>query len=116
MRSLRDDFDLSVNTVAAPIKVDAFLSLLRFYGVVTNVGVSPEPMSARFSSLAQNNRSLAASGIGGMRETQEMLNFCAAHGVGAEIEVISGNEIDAAYDRVVASDVRYRFVIDTSTF
>ncbi len=116
MRSLRNHFDLIVNTVSAPIKVDSFLSLLRFNGVLTNVGVSPEPMSARFSSLAQNNRALAASGIGGMRETQEMLNFCAAHGVGAEIEVISGSEIDAAYDRVVASDVRYRFVIDISTF
>jgi uncharacterized zinc-type alcohol dehydrogenase-like protein len=61
-------------------------------------------------------RSWAGSMIGGIRQTQEMLDFCAAHQLGAEIEVIPGEEIDEAYDRVVASDVRYRFVIDTSTF
>jgi uncharacterized zinc-type alcohol dehydrogenase-like protein len=59
---------------------------------------------------------LAGSSIGGIRETQEMLNFCAEHGLGAEIEVISADQIDVAYDRVVDSDVRYRFVIDTATF
>jgi uncharacterized zinc-type alcohol dehydrogenase-like protein len=61
-------------------------------------------------------RSWAGSMIGGIRQTQEMLDFCAAHNLGAEIEVISGDQIDEAYDRVVASDVRYRFVIDTATF
>ena len=61
-------------------------------------------------------RSVAGSLIGGIRETQEMLDFCAAHGIGAEIELIGADQIDSAYDRVVASDVRYRFVIDTATF
>jgi uncharacterized zinc-type alcohol dehydrogenase-like protein len=116
LRTLRSSFDLIVNTVSAPIKAETYLSLLRFNGVLANVGVSPEPLSTRFSPLAQNNRVLAASGIGGIRETQEMLDFCAANNVGATIETISASEIDVAYDRVVASDVRYRFVIDTSTF
>jgi uncharacterized zinc-type alcohol dehydrogenase-like protein len=105
-----------VNTVSASVNAETYLSLLRFNGVLANVGVSPEPLSTRFSPLAQNNRVLAASGIGGIRETQEMLNFCAAHGVGSMIETIAASQIDEAYDRVVASDVRYRFVIDTSTF
>jgi len=116
LRSLRSTFDLIVNTVSAPINAEAYLSLLRFNGALANVGVSPEPLSTRFSPLAQNNRVLAASGIGGIAETQEMLDFCASHGVGATIETIAASEIDAAYDRVVASDVRYRFVIDISTF
>jgi uncharacterized zinc-type alcohol dehydrogenase-like protein len=63
-----------------------------------------------------NRRSFAGSMIGGIRETQEMLNFCAEHNLGAEIEVIGAGQIDEAYDRVVDSDVRYRFVIDTATF
>ena len=67
-------------------------------------------------TLMDNRRSVAGSSIGGIAETQEMLNFCAEHGLGAEIEVIDGDQIDDAYDRVVQSDVRYRFVIDTATF
>lgn len=63
-----------------------------------------------------NRRSLAGSSIGSIAETQEMLDFCAEHGLGAEIEVISAQEIGHAYDRVVSSDVRYRFVIDTASF
>ena len=70
----------------------------------------------RAFTLMQNRRSFAGSSIGGIGETQEMLNFCAEHGPCAEIEVISGDQIDHAYDRVVDSDVRYRFVIDTATF
>jgi uncharacterized zinc-type alcohol dehydrogenase-like protein len=67
-------------------------------------------------ALIPMRRSWAGSMIGGIRQTQEMLDFCAEHNLGAEIEVISGEQIDEAYDRVVASDVRYRFVIDTATF
>ncbi|GAA1847854.1 NAD(P)-dependent alcohol dehydrogenase [Pseudonocardia ailaonensis] len=110
------EFDLIVNTVGAPLDIDAFLSLLRLDGTLVNVGVSPEPIPYHPFSLIGNRRSLAGSKIGGIRETQEMLDFCAAHGLGAEIETISVDDVDAAYDRVVASDVRYRFVIDISTF
>jgi uncharacterized zinc-type alcohol dehydrogenase-like protein len=67
-------------------------------------------------SLIGGRRSLAGSNIGGIRETQEMLDFCAEHGLAAEIEVIAASEINAAYERVLASDVRYRFVIDAATF
>ena len=83
---------------------------------MVNVGAPPEPL-VDASVLADHNRSsFAGSMIGGIRETQEMLDFCARHGLGAQIEVIDGDQIDQAYDRVVDSDVRYRFVIDTSRF
>ncbi len=116
MKTLRGSFDLIINTISAGIKAGDYLALLRLDGALVNVGVSPEPYSVRFGQLAQGRRSLSASGIGGIRETQEMLDFCAANGFGADIEVISAAQIDEAYDRVVASDVRYRFVIDISSF
>jgi alcohol dehydrogenase (NADP+) len=109
-------FDLIVNTVSATLPMDAYLSLLRLDGTMVNVGAPPEPLSVGAFSLIPMRRSWAGSMIGGIRQTQEMLDFCAAHQLGADIEVISGEQIDEAYDRVVASDVRYRFVIDTSTF
>ena len=83
---------------------------------LVNVGAPAEPLSVPAFSLLGMRRSWAGSSIGGIRETQEMLDFCAEHGLGAEIEVISGEQIDEAWDRVVDGDVRYRFVIDTSTF
>jgi len=113
---LKDHFDLVVSTVSATLPMDSYLSLLRLDGALVNVGAPPEPLSMRAFTLMHNRRSFAGSSIGGIRETQEMLNFCAEHGLGAEIEVISGDQIDHAYDRVVDSDVRYRFVIDTATF
>jgi uncharacterized zinc-type alcohol dehydrogenase-like protein len=115
-RRLRGHFDLIPNTVSASLPMDSYLSLLRLDGVLVNVGAPSEPWSVRAFSLLGNRRSLAGSAIGGIRETQEMLDFCAQHGLGSEIEVISAAEIDVAWDRVVASDVRYRFVIDTATF
>jgi uncharacterized zinc-type alcohol dehydrogenase-like protein len=115
LKGLRSTYDLIVNTVSAGIDTDRYLSLLRLNGTLVNVGISPEGYRARFGSLATNRRSLAGSGIGGIRQTQEMLDFCAAHGIGADIEVIDAAGIDEAYDRVVASDVRYRFVIDAAT-
>jgi uncharacterized zinc-type alcohol dehydrogenase-like protein len=115
-RTLQGHFDLIVNTVSAPLPIDNYLSLLGLDGALVNVGAPPEPLPLRVFSLLHNRRSFAGSAIGGMRQTQEMLNFCADRGLGAEIEVIGGSGIDKAYDRVVASDVRYRFVIDTATF
>jgi uncharacterized zinc-type alcohol dehydrogenase-like protein len=115
-KELRNSFDLIVSTVSATLPIDKYLSMLRLDGALVNVGAPPDPLSVRAFSLMSNRRSLAGSSIGGIRETQEMLDFCAAHGLGAEIEVISGEQIDHAYDRVVDSDVRYRFVIDTATF
>ena len=108
-------FDLILNTVSAALPVDAYLSLLRVGGAMVNVGAPPEPQSYSAFSLIMANRSLAGSSIGGLPETQQMLDFCAEHQLGAEIETISADDVDEAYERVMGSDVRYRFVIDTST-
>lgn len=80
-----------------------------------NVGAPAEPLPVNAFSLIMGRRSFAGSMIGGIRETQEMLDFCAEHQLGAEIEVIPADKINEAYERVLASDVRYRFVIDTAT-
>jgi uncharacterized zinc-type alcohol dehydrogenase-like protein len=113
---LAGSFDLIVNTVSATLPMERYLSLLGLDGTMVNVGAPPEPLSVPAFALIPMRRSWAGSMIGGIRQTQEMLDFCAEHNLGAEIEVISGEQIDEAYDRVVASDVRYRFVIDTATF
>ncbi len=114
--SLAGTFDLIVNTVSAHLPMDKYLSLLRLDGTLVNVGAPAEPLEVPAFALIPMRRSWAGSMIGGIRETQEMLDFCAEHNIGATVEVISGDQIDAAWDRVVDSDVRYRFVIDTSTF
>src|SRR3954447_2101226 len=108
-------YDLIVNTVSAHIDVDAYLGLLAVDGTLVNVGAPPEPMSLNVSSLIGARRSYAGSMIGGIALTQEMLDFCAEHNIGSEIEVISADQVNEAYERVLASDVRYRFVIDVST-
>ena len=113
---LKGTFDLIVNTVSVTLPMEKYLSLLRLDGTFVLVGIPPEPQSLEVGSLLDGRRSWAGSNIGGIAETQEMLDFCAEHGIGAEIEVISGDQIDEAWERVVASDVRYRFVIDTATF
>jgi uncharacterized zinc-type alcohol dehydrogenase-like protein len=108
-------FDLIVNTVSASIDVDAYLGLLAVDGTLVNVGAPAEPLSLNVFSLIGARRSYAGSMIGGIALTQEMLDFCAEHGIDAEVEVIAAKQVNEAYERVLASDVRYRFVIDTST-
>jgi uncharacterized zinc-type alcohol dehydrogenase-like protein len=112
---LANSFDLIVNTVSAVIDVDAFLGLLALDGTMVNVGAPPEPLPIHVFSLFGNRRSFAGSGIGGIRETQEMLDFCAEHEIASDVEVIPAEAINDAYERVLASDVRYRFVIDIDT-
>lgn len=112
---LASSFDLIVNTVSAKIDVDAYLGLLAVDGTMVNVGAPAEPLSVNVFSLINNRRNFAGSMIGGIALTQEMLDFCAEHGIGSEVEVISADQINEAYARVLASDVRYRFVIDTAT-
>jgi uncharacterized zinc-type alcohol dehydrogenase-like protein len=114
-KELRGTFDLIINTVSADIKVNAYLGLLRLNGTLVFVGAPENAQSFSPFSLLGGRRSLAGSAIGSIRETQEMLDFCAEHGIGAEIETISADQVDEAYDRVVESQVRYRFVIDTAT-
>jgi uncharacterized zinc-type alcohol dehydrogenase-like protein len=113
---LRGRFDLVINTVSADIDVDEYLSLLVVGGTMVMVGLPAKPLTLRTWSLAGFRRNLAGSKMGGIRQTQEMLDFCAAHGLGAEVEVIPAGKINEAFDRVLASDVRYRFVIDAGTF
>src|SRR3954451_5099795 len=108
-------FDLIINTVSAPIDVDAYLSLLGVDGTLVNVGAPAEPLSLHVMSLVGGRRNYAGSMIGGIAETQEMLDFCAEHRIGADVEVIDADQVNEAYERVLASDVRYRFVIDVAT-
>jgi uncharacterized zinc-type alcohol dehydrogenase-like protein len=112
---LAGQFDLIINTVSAVIDVDAYLSLLALDGALVNVGAPAEPLSLNVFSLIGSRRTYAGSMIGGIAETQEMLDFCAEHHIGAEVEVIPADRINEAYERVLASDVRYRFVIDVTT-
>ncbi len=113
--ALASSFDLIVNTVSAAIDVNAYLGLLAVDGTLVNVGAPPEPLKVNAMSLISARRSFAGSAIGGIAPTQEMLDFCAEHGIVSEIEVIAADQINEAYERVLASDVRYRFVIDAST-
>ncbi|MFK4759628.1 NAD(P)-dependent alcohol dehydrogenase [Microbacterium sp. ZW T5_45] len=115
-RNLRGSFDVILNTVSAALDLRAYLSLLDVDGALVCVGLPPEPLALGVASLIGGNKSISGSNIGGIAETQEMLDFCGEHGIAAEIEVIPASEINAAYDRVLASDVRYRFVIDAATF
>jgi len=115
-KELRGSFDVILNTVSAVIDLRSYLSLLDVGGAMVCVGAPGEPLEVGVMSLIGGNRILAGSNIGGIAQTQEMLDFCAEHGIAAEIEVIPASEINAAYERVLASDVRYRFVIDAATF
>lgn len=109
-------FDLIVNTVAAPHDLDAFLLLLKRDGTMTLVGApaTPHPSPGVFN-LILKRRSIAGSAIGGIPETQQMLDFCADHGIVADIELIRADEINDAYERILKGDVKYRFVIDNAT-
>lgn len=112
---LAGQFDLILNTVSANLDVDAYLSLLRVDGTLVNVGAPAKPDEYNVFSLIMGRRSIAGSNVGGIQETQEMLDFAAEHGIAPMIEVISADQVDEAYERVLRSDVRYRFVIDMST-
>lgn len=112
---LAGNFDLIINTVSAKINMDDYFGLLTLDGTLVNVGAPGEPLSLNVQSLIGHRRSFAGSMIGGIRETQEMLDFCAEHNIAPQVEIISADQIDEANERVLASDVRYRFVIDIST-
>jgi uncharacterized zinc-type alcohol dehydrogenase-like protein len=114
-KELAGRFDLILNTVSANLDVDAYLSLLRVDGTLVNVGAPAESDQYHVFSLIMRRRNLAGSLVGGIRETQEMLDFAAQHGIAPKIEVINANQVDEAYERIQRSDVRYRFVIDIAT-
>ncbi len=111
LRKSAKRFDFILDTVSARHDYNTYLGLLRLGGAMVLVGL-PESTPLGADALIMGRRQLAGSLIGGIRETQEMLDFCAAHGVLADVELVAIQSLDQAYDRVVKSDVRYRFVID----
>ncbi|MGV0625295.1 NAD(P)-dependent alcohol dehydrogenase [Mycolicibacter minnesotensis] len=114
-KKLRMNFDVIFNTVSANLDLGAYLNLLTVDGTLVELGMPEHDMAVPPFPLAGMRRSLSGSMIGGIAETQEMLDFCAEHDVRPEIEVIEPDYINTAYERVLASDVRYRFVIDTES-
>ncbi len=112
LKALASSFDFILDCVSADHDIDMYLKMLDVEGALVLVGLPENPISARAFSLAGNNRILAGSSIGGIKETQEMLDFCAEHGITSDIEMVTPDQIETAYDRTIRSDVRYRFVID----
>ncbi len=108
-------FDFILDTISAEHDVNAYLNLLKVDGTLTMVGASPAPLPLAVTSVIFGRRSLAGSLIGGIRETQEMLDFCADHNIMCDIETIKIQQINEAYERMLKSDVKYRFVIDMSS-
>ena len=112
---LRGSFDVIVSTVSAPLDWNAYLNLLEVDGAMVVVGIPDTDIPIGAFALVHGRRSLAGSMIGGIAETQEMLDFCAAHGIVSDIELTAMQQVNEAYERVVKSDVRYRFVIDVES-
>lgn len=115
MKAAKGSFDFLLNTIAAPHDIDALVQLLKLNGTMIMVGIPPEDPSLSVSGLIGKRRSIAGSMIGGMRETQEMLDYCAEKNITSDVEVIAMKDINHAYERMIKGDVRYRFVIDMST-
>jgi uncharacterized zinc-type alcohol dehydrogenase-like protein len=115
MKAARLSLDLIVDTVSATHDMDAYMGLLALEGALVMVGLPPGKLPIKASTLINKRRIFTGSNIGGIAETQEMLDFCAAHGITAEIERIAAQQIDSAYERLARADVRYRFVIDAAT-
>jgi alcohol dehydrogenase (NADP+) len=114
-QKLAGRFDVIIDTVSAPHDYNKYLGMVRLQGALVLVGAPPEPAPVAAFSLIGGNKRLAGSLIGGLAQTQEMLDYCAAHGVVSDVEVIPIQQINQAYDRMVRSDVKYRFVIDLAS-
>ncbi len=112
MAALKGKLDFILDTVSAPHDLNPYLKLLARNGTLCQVGLPEEPSAIEAFSITGNRRSLAGSSIGGAKETQEMLDYCAEHGIVSDVEVIPMDKINEAYDRILKSDVKYRFVID----
>jgi uncharacterized zinc-type alcohol dehydrogenase-like protein len=115
LKGLASYFDFIIDTVSAPHDYNAYLKMLDTDGIMICVGVPPSPTEILGFNLLGNRRSIAGSGIGGIPETQEMLDYCAEHNITSDIEIIRMDYINQAYDRILKSDVKYRFVIDMAT-
>ncbi len=112
MKSLAGQFDFILDCVSAEHDLNLYLNLLKLNGAMCLVGVPEKPASLHAFSVISNNRSLAGSSIGGIKETQEMLDYCAEKGITSDIELIKIQDIENAYERTIKGDIRYRFVID----
>jgi alcohol dehydrogenase (NADP+) len=112
---LAGTFDLVINTVSATLDWNQYLNLLKLDGTMVVVGLPEKDIPVGAFSLTAHRRSLAGSQIGGIREIQEMLDFCGKHGVACDIEMVPIQKVNEAYERVLKSDVRYRFVIDMAS-
>ena len=115
-RKHRGEFDFILSTISAEYSLEDYLRMLKPRGIMSVVGLPPEALPLRLNRLVGGGKVPTGNNIGGIAETQEMLDFCAEHGLGAVIEKVGVDEVDAAYERVVAGDVKFRFVIDTATF
>ncbi len=115
MKRLKGTYDLIIDTVSASHDYSAYLNLIRTDGVMVLLGVPPTPEQIHATSLIFGRKSLAGSLIGGIKETQEMLDFCAEHGIVSDVEIIPMDKINEAYERTIAGDVHYRFVIDMAS-
>ena len=115
MQKHAGSFDFILDTVSADHDVNAYLSLLRVGGNLTLVGAPPKPLQVAAFSLIANNTNLSGSSIGGLPQTQEMLDFCGSHGITADVEIIPIQKVNEAYERLLKSDVKYRFVIDLAS-
>lgn len=115
MKGLQNHFDVILNTVSAQHEYITYLNLLRTNGTMIVVGIPPNPVQIHAFPLVMQRRTIIGSLIGGIKETQEMLDFCAEHNIVSEVEVINMNYINEAYERILKSDVRYRFVIDLAS-
>jgi uncharacterized zinc-type alcohol dehydrogenase-like protein len=116
LKRLANRFDLILDCVSAPHDYNAYLGLLALDGRMALLGIPDQPTPVSAFALIRNRRQLQGSMIGGIRETQEMLDFCATHGVLSDIELIPVQQINAAYERMIRGEVRYRFVIDSASF
>jgi uncharacterized zinc-type alcohol dehydrogenase-like protein len=116
LSALAKDFDLILNTVSADMDLTPYLQLLKLDGTLVLIGLPINPYQINTPALLAQRRSISGSMIGGIAETQEMLNFCGTHGIVSEVEVVDPEYINQAYERTIASDVKYRFVIDAKKF
>ncbi len=115
MQKQAGSFDFILDAVSADHDIDAYIQLLRRDGNLTLVGAPAKPMAVSAFGLIMGRRSLSGSAIGGIAETQEMLDFCGAHGITADVEVIPIQKVNEAYERLLKADVKYRFSIDMAS-
>jgi uncharacterized zinc-type alcohol dehydrogenase-like protein len=116
LRDMAGQFDLILNTVSAELDINSYLNLLALDGTLVVIGLPGKPYAVSVGTMVGARRSLSGSMIGGIPEIQEMLDFCGVHKIVSDVEVITADYANVAYDRTVASDVKYRFVIDAKTF